>query len=336
VESFFLFHPLLNLKPTHLAQLSQPYWQQITVDVRVIMLQRHLKPWETAYRIIGPLSLCLLVSCGAAPESYSNTEIEADVASPAEAGSAPSPGDSAAQLVGDTSPPQAKPQLIKRASLTLSLEDLDAAVDEIGRILSQQQGDVLELRDEGDAPERGISRRVEMQLRVPQANLDPTLRSIKALGDVDYQSVTAEDVSNQLVDLQARIRNLRKSEEALLEIMERSGSVADILAVSQELSAVRETIERAEAQLSNIQNQVAFSTITLTLESTVVPLPNTPPVGSALGQTWQASTQSFRAVTVGLLRLSLWLLVYSPYWAILLGGTFWGYRRWQRHRSIPS
>ncbi|NJN19952.1 MAG: DUF4349 domain-containing protein [Leptolyngbya sp. RL_3_1] len=301
------------------------------------MLQHHLKPWKTAYRIIGPLSLCLLVSCGAAPESYSSAEIEADAALPteaAEAGSAPSPGDSTAQLVGDTSPPQVKSQLIKRASLTLSLEDVDAAVDEIGSILSQQQGDVLELRDEGNAAQ-GMPRRVEMQLRVPQTNLESTLRSLKALGEVDYQSVTAEDVSNQLVDLQARIRNLRKSEEALLEIMERSGSVADILAVSQELSAVRETIERAEAQLSNVQNQVAFSTITLTLESTSVPLPSTTPVGSALGQTWQASTRSFRTVTVGLLRLSLWLLVYSPYWAILLGGSFWGYRRWQRRQSIP-
>ncbi|MGD1907102.1 MAG: DUF4349 domain-containing protein [Leptolyngbyaceae cyanobacterium] len=299
------------------------------------MLQRHTKPWETAYRIMGPLSLCLLVSCGAAPESYSSAEVETDVvAESVETSASPSAGDSTAQLVSDTSPAQSKPLLIKRASLTLRLDDLDSAVDEIGSILAQQQGDILELRDEGNAPEQGIPRRVEMQLRVPQTNLELTLRSLKALGEVDYQSVTADDVSNQLVDLQARIRNLRKSEEALLEIMERSGSVADILAVSQELSVVRETIERADAQRSNLQNQVAFSTITLTLESANPPAPTVTPIGAALGETWQTSTQSFRAVTVGFLRLGLWLLVYSPYWAILLGGGFWGIQHLRRRRSL--
>ncbi|MDA0267947.1 MAG: DUF4349 domain-containing protein [Cyanobacteria bacterium] len=299
-----------------------------------MMVQRHSQTWRPFFRVMGPLSLCLMASCGAAPESYSVSEADGAIAPPVtEAASAPA-GDSAAQLVSDTQVPQAKPQLIKRATLTLKLEDVDGAVDAIGELLLQQQGDVLSLQDEGTAPEERVPRRVDMQLRVPQANLNPMLRSLKALGEVQYQSVTAEDVSNQLVDLQARIRNLRKSEEALLEIMERSGSVSDILAVSQELSAVRETIERAEAQLNNVQNQVAFSTITLTLESTAVPLPSTQPVGSALGETWQSATQSVQSMTVGLLRLSLWLMVYSPYWVLILGGGFWGYRRWQNRRSV--
>lgn len=67
------------------------------------------------------------------------------------------------------------------------------------------------------------------------------------MGTVENQMITAEDVSDQLVDVQARLRNLRKSEEMVLKIMERSGSVGDVLKAANELSTIRESIERIDA-----------------------------------------------------------------------------------------
>ncbi len=60
---------------------------------------------------------------------------------------------------------------------------------------------------------------------------------------------------------------MQKTESTLLEIMERSGSVSDVLKVAQELSDVRQSIEQINAQLKSLQNQVAYSTITLKLEA---------------------------------------------------------------------
>ena len=124
------------------------------------------------------------------------------------------------------------------------------------------RGDLLRLDDAipTDPTQRHTA---TLELRVPQAKLDLTLDQIAALGTVQSRSVSAEDVSNQLVDFKARLRNLRKSEDVVRGIMERSGSVGDVLKVSQELSNIRNAIEQIDAQLQQLQTQVAYATISL-------------------------------------------------------------------------
>jgi hypothetical protein len=147
--------------------------------------------------------------------------------------------------------------------------------------------------------------------------LEESLDDLRGLGEVKQQSISAEDVSTQLVDLQARLRNLRKSEEALLEIMERSGSISDVLAVNQQLSSVREQIERHDAQVKTLENQIAYSTVSLTLSSprTLVPQDT---IAETLTQTWPSATGSVRKLSVGMLKLLIWSLVFSPYLGVLL------------------
>ncbi|NER83495.1 MAG: DUF4349 domain-containing protein [Leptolyngbya sp. SIO1D8] len=238
--------------------------------------------------------------------------------------------ESAPIIPDSTAGVQRPPQLIKHASLQIELTDIDAAVDSISEILVQAQGDLLELSDEENRS--GAPRQVWIELRVPQGNLESVLEQLRSLGTVQEQAITAEDVSNQLVDLQARIRNLRKSEEALLEIMERSGSIADVLEVTRELNTVREAVERIDAQLKNLQNQVAYSTVSLMLISNQRSTPTTSPIGETVSSTWQSASTSMRALSVGLLQLLLWLLVFSPYIAILVLA-IWVARRWQRQRA---
>ena len=130
--------------------------------------------------------------------------------------------------------PAGKPQLIKRTEIAVTLASVDNGIEQVASIVRRQQGDILELQDQRTSGDR---RHAYLRLRVPQAKLETTLAAIGELGTVDRRSITAE-VSNQLVDLKARLRNLRKSEESLLKIMERSGSVADVLEVARELSRV--------------------------------------------------------------------------------------------------
>ncbi|MEO1094476.1 MAG: DUF4349 domain-containing protein [Cyanobacteria bacterium J06638_28] len=225
---------------------------------------------------------------------------------------------------------QRRPQLIKNANLRIELVDVDAAIANIADMLRQYQGDLIELSDQDTSTQ--APRQVWVELRVPQNNLDNVLEELRALGTVQAQSITAEDVANQLVDLQARVRNLRKSEEALLEIMERSGAVADVLEVARELSNVRETIERTDAQFKNLQNQVAYATVSLTLVSDQVAAPITAPIRETLGETWQTASTAARELSVVLMQLLLWLLVFSPYVGILAITGWVGRWYWQRHR----
>ncbi|MBV6624026.1 MAG: DUF4349 domain-containing protein [Rivularia sp. (in: Bacteria)] len=246
----------------------------------------------------------------------------------------------AVQEVGDISQankalPQKKPQLIKKAQVTVIVNSLDKSVDAVEQIINQQNGYLLSL-EETQLNNSDSRPNATVQMRVPQNLLETTLNKLSELGTVQSRSISAEDVGEQIVDFQARLTNLRRTETNLQKIMDKSGSVKDILGVAQELSNVREKIERITAQLKSLQNQVAYSTITLNLEAAVSKKGNQPGLPSQIQDAWNNSTSSFAAFTVGLMKLGIWLVVYTPYLFVLIAA---GYflnrklhfsRRWQQ------
>ena len=117
--------------------------------------------------------------------------------------------------------------------------------------------------------------------------------------------------------------------------MERSGEIADVLEVSRELSNVRESIERIDAQQQTLKRRVAYSHIYLTLNSPTVAVAPLRPAGETLGNTWQAATRSVKAFTLGGLKVGLWLLAYSPYLALVVLLALGGYRL-RRPRPVPA
>lgn len=242
------------------------------------------------------------------------------------AGTAPSPSaptDTAASELAS------QPELIRQANLTVVLTELDLAADTVQQIIDRAQGSLLGLQDHRSL--QGEAQQILITLRVPYHRLDSVLSDIRDLGTVQQQSITVEDVSDQLVDLDARLKNLRKSEAALLDIMERSGDIADVLEVSRELSHVRESIERLAAQQQNLERRVAYSYIYLTLKSPTTAVTPLRPAGETLGHTWQTATRSMKAFTIGGLKVSLWLLAYSPYLVFLAFLGLGGYRLWHPH-----
>ena len=283
--------------------------------------------------LAGLLSLAATVGCSSAPTGSETAIQEAPASAPGDSAvSAESAGNRSSSI--PTPDLQHSPKLIKNASLRIESADVDEAVKAISNILAENQGDLLSLSDQENQATQ--PRQVSLQIRVPQGNLDNTLEALRNLGNVAEQTIAAEDVAAQLVDLQARVRNLRKSEEALLEIMERSGSIPDVLEVSRELSTIREAIERQDAQSTALQSRVAYSTISLSLISTQPLATTTSPVGETLNQTWQTATSSAKTVGVSLLQLTLWLLVFSPYIGLLVLGGWAGQRYRRRHQSAAE
>lgn len=230
-----------------------------------------------------------------------------------------------------TAKPQSRLQLVKTAELSLSVNSIDKSVQAIFNIVKQKQGDVYKFEDE--KPQKDNSRQTaSMEVKVPQEQLEPTLDELAKLGTVQHRTLKAEDVTDQLVDNQARLRNLRQQESSLLKILERSGSIGDVLKVSQEVSNVRESIERLDAQLKSLQNRVAYSTITLNMEAEVAGLAPQTPLVSQVKETWENATNSVSKLTVSLVRLSLWFVAFSPY-LLILGGAAFAYK--QMRKSQP-
>jgi hypothetical protein len=277
----------------------------------------------------------VLVSCASAPSSSvtsgapaSMPMMQKEAAQSPAALAAMETANRAADEVAANPVPRSQPQLIKTASLQISVKSVTSSIDQVKAIAQKQQGDILNLRDQIPT-EESRHRTASLQIRVPQAKLESALQALKALGDVDSQSVTAEDVSTQLVDFQARLKNLRRTEEMLLEIMGRSGGITDVLKVSQELSSVRSQIEQITAQLTAMQNQVAYSAINLNLLEVTASVRSQPAVDAQIGNTWESATHSFGKFTVDLLQLGIWLMVYSPYWIVLGAIATFGYTRFK-------
>ncbi|MFN6462101.1 MAG: DUF4349 domain-containing protein [Nostoc sp. DedVER02] len=226
---------------------------------------------------------------------------------------------------------RSRPQLIKKAAISLTVNSVDKTIDAVSQIINQQQGDLIGLKQQqprSDNPRYAAT----IQLRIPENRLEPTLEELAKLGTVESRNITAEDVGDRLVDFQARLTNLKKTEANLQKIMDRAGSVRDVLSVAQELSNVRQTIEQIDAQLKSLQNQVAYSTITLNLEAAVSSTSPQPAFGLQVQETWNNSTHSLSAFSVGLLKLGIWLIVYSPY-LLIFAALIYGFNRWRRTHS---
>ncbi len=89
---------------------------------------------------------------------------------------------------------------------------------------------------------------------------------MRKLGQVTKIAEATDDVTEEYIDVEARLANSKRLEERIVELLEeRSGKLADILEIERELARVRETIERIEGQLRYLSNQTSLATITIEL-----------------------------------------------------------------------
>ena len=152
-------------------------------------------------------------------------------------------------------------QVISQASLSIEVENVEAAVGRVRAVAESLGGFVGQLSSSG-GPERQQS---TMTIRVPQPEFFTALESIKALGKLRGENVGSEDVTEQFIDLKARLQSALREEESLLSLLERANTVSEILTIERELSRVRSEIERAQGQLNFLERRVELATITVSL-----------------------------------------------------------------------
>lgn len=151
-------------------------------------------------------------------------------------------------------------KIIRTANLTIVANDFEAIRPAIDRILGEVGGFIGEIQ----VSDAGGTRSLRAMLRVPAPRLDDARRSLAALGRVTDERQSADDVTEQVQDLEARLANARTTEERLREVLKnRTGRVADILEVERELARVREDIERLDTQRLNLERRVTYATINL-------------------------------------------------------------------------
>ncbi len=126
--------------------------------------------------------------------------------------------------------------------------------------LAERNGGFVSHSESYADPEGKISRG-RITIRVPAERFDFILNEIKGLGTVMNLTVSGYDVTEEYVDLEARLRNLQAQEKVLLGLMEEAETVADSIEVQRELSIVQGDIEVLRGRLNYLDDRVSFSTI---------------------------------------------------------------------------
>jgi hypothetical protein len=110
----------------------------------------------------------------------------------------------------------------------------------------------------------------EYLIRVPSDQLDALMDSVAALGKVEARAVGAVDVTDPVIDAQARLDALRGSRDRLRQLLERAGTVQDVIAVERELARVQGEVESLDARLNALRSQIALSDLAVRLERRLV------------------------------------------------------------------
>jgi predicted nucleic acid-binding Zn-ribbon protein len=110
----------------------------------------------------------------------------------------------------------------------------------------------------------------EYVIRVPPDRLDTLKDAIAAFGRVQSRSVGIEDVTDRVIDIEARLGALRASRDRLRQLFDRATTTQDVIAVERELARVQAEIESLEARLAAFRGQVALSELSVSLRQRAV------------------------------------------------------------------
>lgn len=202
-------------------------------------------------------------------------------------------------------------KVIRNGTLDLEVESVGESYDRVSALASSLGGYVAEASFSGEAD----SRTARLVIRVPAERYDQALTDLRGFAtEVRSIASNAQDVTGEVTDLDAALRNLRAVEAQYVELLSRAQAIPDILQVQERLQQVRADIEQTEGRLALLNRLTDLATITVQLS----PVPAAPaqangvrtPLDAASGA-WEASLDSLRQVAV----VGVAVVVYS-WWLV--------------------
>lgn len=195
--------------------------------------------------------------------------------------------------------------IVYTGTLDLEVSDLPQTVDQADQLVAGLGGHVAS----SSTSDKGAGQYATVTYRIPAEHWDEALAGLHALGTrVLSETTQSEDVTGQVVDLDARLANLRVTETALQSIMDQATTIDDVLNVQRELTSVRGDIESMTAQRDQLASRAALATLAVTFE---VPVAET----SVAQGSWDLGSQIDSALAAlvrlgqGAITLIVWVLI---------------------------
>jgi len=159
----------------------------------------------------------------------------------------------------------------------------------------------------------------QVSFRVPVDAFEPVLRELKGLGTYRGEQSSTEDVTNQYVDLNGQLAAWRAQERVYLRLLDRAKSIADVIAVQNQLQQVQSNIERLQGQLNHLEDQSSFSTIVLQLSEPGAAGPAGQPQGR-LARAWATAVSGLGVMAAAVLVGVVWLAPVAALAGLILVG----------------
>ncbi len=206
--------------------------------------------------------VCGLLGCETTQEKYNALRLDRDVAGSGQLAAAVSKSKLPILLADASAPdPANKPAarvVIYTAGIRLAVQDVRQTLDSV-RGFANAAGGYMQEIDNGS-----------ITVRVPAAKFDATIDQIAKLGEVTDRQIKANDITEELHDLNLRLDNAVQVRQRLVALLDKSQKMEDTLAIEKEMARLSETIEMLKGKIRFYESQAAMSTIKVLVNS---PLP---------------------------------------------------------------
>jgi hypothetical protein len=225
--------------------------------------------------------------------------------------------------------------IARTASLSVIVEDINHATDAVGKIADEASGLVISesINLPADGADSGAGS-ATIVISVPSDSLAAIMDQLAGLGSVQSREVQASDVTERVVDTDARVKTLQESVARLQELIARAGSVSEIAAVEAELTNRQADLEAMLAQQASLKNQVEKASVHMSIWTRSQNRPAETSYGfmDGLGSGWSSLVRlgSFALVALGALLPYLGLAAVIGIPTVLLR------RRWRKTHPKPA
>lgn len=157
-------------------------------------------------------------------------------------------------------------KIIKQASLRFETDHLDNTFKQIQNAVSSNKARII--NDSEGKDYNSVYR--SLTIKVPSQNFDRFINDIsEGVSYFEVKNISAEDVTEQFIDLTSRLKTKKKLEERYLQILQKATKVSEILEIEKQISAIREEIESKEGKLKYLESRVSESTVNIEFYKTI-------------------------------------------------------------------
>ncbi|UCG10803.1 MAG: DUF4349 domain-containing protein [Dehalococcoidia bacterium] len=242
---------------------------------------------------------------------------------------APAPAEPAGVMPGKDYTSEGMPgvteerMIIRTGDISLVVTDVMQARDEVAHLAASLNGYVVSSRIWGEEQEM----RGQISIRVPDEQFETALAKLRELAiRVESESTDSQDVTEEYIDLEARLKNAEATESQYLALLDRATEVEDILNIYNSLSRVRTEIEQIKGRMQYLERTTSMSYISVRLEpeTTAAPLAR---AGWSVLEEFKSAIRGIVVFGQWLGTIAIWLIIFVPLWGAIIGIIYYWRRR---------